>query len=140
MNFITGPAFFPMPALAAPIGASPYYSTVSLPPDLPPWPRIEFESKLTKVQTKKPYPADRAFGSAALNLLSSNRNDGHRAALFGTFHGELDGAVLECEQGVILAATNVFARVEFGTALANNDVASQNELTAPTFDAQSLGM
>jgi len=92
------------------------------------------------LKTKKPYPADRAFGSAALNLLSSNRNDGHRAALFGTFHGELDGAVLECEQGVILAATNVFARVEFGTALTNNDVASQNELTAPTFDAQSLGM
>jgi len=41
---------------------------------------------------------------------------------------------------VVLAAADVFARVEFGAALANDDVASQDELTAVALDAQSLGL
>jgi hypothetical protein len=59
---------------------------------------------------------------------------------FFALDGELNHAVLECEQGVILAAADVFARVEFGAALANDDVASQDELTAVALDAQSLGL
>ncbi len=72
--------------------------------------------------------------------LFGSRDDGNGAALLFTLDGELDHAVLECEEGVVLAAANVFARVEFGAALANDDVASQNELTAVALDAQSLGL
>ena len=41
---------------------------------------------------------------------------------------------------MIFTKTNILTRTVFGTTLTNDDVASQNELTAPTFDAQSLGM
>ena len=77
---------------------------------------------------------------SAVPSLFGGRNDDHRATLLFTLDGEEDGAVLQREQGVILAATDVVARVVFGTALANNDVASQNELTAVAFDAEALGM
>ena len=72
--------------------------------------------------------------------LFGGRNDGHRAALLFALDGELDGTVLQCVEGVILAAADVFARVEFGAALANDDVAGENELTAVALDAKTLGL
>jgi hypothetical protein len=75
-------------------------------------------------QTKKPYPADRAFGSAVLELFSG-WNDAHCTTLFSALQSKLNGAVCQCEQGVILAAANAFTWVELSTALANDDVASQ---------------
>ena len=70
----------------------------------------------------------------ALSLL------GLGAAIPGALDGELDDAIREREQGVILAAADIFARVEFGAALANDDVAGENELTAVALDAKTLGL
>ena len=53
---------------------------------------------------------------------------------------ELDGTVNQSEQGVILADTNVGAGMDVGASLANQDVASQDELTVSTLAAQSLGL
>ena len=39
---------------------------------------------------------------------------------------------------MVLAATDIFARVELGAALANEDVAGENELPAIALDAQSF--
>ncbi len=61
-------------------------------------------------------------------------NDDGTTLLFAT-NGELDGAVDQCEQGVILAHADVIAWVELGTALANDDVASLNQLTAVALNA-----
>ena len=53
---------------------------------------------------------------------------------------KLDGAVNQGEQGIILADTNVGAGMDVGASLANQDVASQNELTVSTLAAQTLGL
>ena len=72
--------------------------------------------------------------------LFGSRNDGHRAALLVALDGELDGTVLEREQGVILAAADVFARVELGAALADEDAAGGDDLAAVGLDAEVLGV
>ena len=51
---------------------------------------------------------------------------------------ELHGAFGQREQGVILADADVFARVVFGAALANDDVAGEDELTAVALDAKAF--
>ena len=51
---------------------------------------------------------------------------------------ELDSTVNQSEQGVILADTNVDTGMDVGASLANQDVASQNELTVSTLNAQTL--
>ena len=53
---------------------------------------------------------------------------------------ELDGTVNQSEQGVILADTNVGAGMDVGASLANQNVASLNELTVSTLAAQTLGL
>ncbi len=75
----------------------------------------------------------RASRPARHELLCRLNDDG--ATLLLTTDGELDGAVDQCEQGVILAHADVVAWVELGTALANNDVASLNQLTAVALNA-----
>jgi hypothetical protein len=57
---------------------------------------------------------------------------------FSALDGELDGAILQREQGVILAHADIVARVEFGAALANDDVASRTSLTAVALDARGV--
>ena len=52
---------------------------------------------------------------------------------------ELHAAVGQREQGVILAHADVVARVALGTTLANDDVASLDQLTAVALDAKSFG-
>ena len=51
---------------------------------------------------------------------------------------ELDGAVNQSEQGVILADTYIDTGMDVGASLTNQNVASQNELTVCTLDAQAL--
>ena len=75
----------------------------------------------------------RASRPARHELLCRLNDDG--ATLLLTTDGELDGAVDQCKQGVILAHADVVAWVELGTALANNDVASLNQLTAVALNA-----
>ena len=53
---------------------------------------------------------------------------------------ELDGTVNQSKQGVILADTNVDTGMDVGASLANQDIASQNELTVCTLDAQALSL
>ena len=47
-------------------------------------------------------------------------------------------AVLEGEQSVVFAHSDVFAGVDFRAALTHNDVARQNKFVAEFFDAQTL--
>jgi len=70
-------------------------------------------------------------------LLYRLNDDG--AALLLASYGELHRAVDQREQGVILAHADVVTRVELGTALANDDVASLNQLTAVALNAKSFG-
>ena len=60
----------------------------------------------------------------------------HLAVLAHTL--ELDLAVDQSEQGVVLADTDVVARMNVRASLTNEDVASQNELTVSALRAESL--
>lgn len=51
---------------------------------------------------------------------------------------ELNRARCSCKNGVIFAETNIFARMYFGTALTNNDVAGLNKLTTKLLDTKSF--
>ena len=66
-------------------------------------------------------------------------NDVDRATVLGALDGELDGAILQREQGMVLATADILAGVELGTALANEDVAGEDELTAVALDAKTFG-
>ncbi len=46
----------------------------------------------------------------------------------------------QCEQGVVLANTDIVTGVELGAALANNDGACCDVLAAKGFDAEHLGI
>src|SRR5690606_3160172 len=52
---------------------------------------------------------------------------------------ELDDAVGQREQGVVLADADVVARVVLGAALADDDVAREDGLAAVALDTQSFG-
>lgn len=79
----------------------------------------------------------RARCPAKHELLYRLNNDG--AAFLLAANGELHGALDQREQGVILAHADVVTWVELGTALANDDVASLNQLTAVALNAKSFG-
>ena len=53
---------------------------------------------------------------------------------------ELDGAVNQSEQGIILTNANVDTGMDMGASLANQNVASQNELTVSALYTQTLGL
>ena len=53
---------------------------------------------------------------------------------------ELYLAVYESEQGVVLADTDVVARMNVRASLTNENVASQNELTVSALGAKALGL
>ncbi len=98
------------------------------------------ERNNTGEQTKKPYPWIGLFGRTAAELRGSSfhGNDADRATLVRTFDGELDNTVLQREQRVILANADVGAGMELGATLADQNVASGDQLTAVTLDAQAL--
>ena len=48
---------------------------------------------------------------------------------------KLNNAIAKCKESVILAATNVLARMEVRAALANEDLARVHDLTGKTLAA-----
>lgn len=72
--------------------------------------------------------------------LSGDRLDTDRAALERALDFELDHTVYFGKQGMVLAHADVIAGMIFGAALANDDVAGDDLLTAIALDAQSFGL
>ena len=66
--------------------------------------------------------------------LRFDRNHADGAGGFAEFHN----AVAESEEREIAAAADVFARVELGAALTDDDVAGENALAAIFFNTQIL--
>src|SRR3984893_6914502 len=66
-----------------------------------------------------------------------HRNNGYASAYFW-FGAVLDATVDECEQRMILADSNILARVPLGAALAHDNVAGKTMLAAKKLDAQAL--
>ena len=66
------------------------------------------------------------------------RIDAYAALIFGAF--ELDDAIGQCKQRVIVADSAVDASVELGATLANDDRASFDDLTRESLDAQAFGI
>ena len=62
--------------------------------------------------------------------------DVHNAA--SAVRTEFNGAGRKCEQRVVFAAADIGARVEVRSALADDDLAGADNLTAETLDAQTL--
>ena len=52
----------------------------------------------------------------------------------------LTRAVLQCKQGVVAADAHVGAGMDLGAALADQNVAGQDELTVAALHAQTLGL
>ena len=69
---------------------------------------------------------------------SGGRDDAHRATAPGALDRELNVPLNESEQGVILAEADVLTRMEFGAALANEDVPGEDHLSAIAFYTQTL--
>ena len=68
-------------------------------------------------------------------LRGGRRTDVHHVLLA---LGELDGASLECKQGVIPAAADVLARCDVRAALTNEDLALLHCLATKTLGAETL--
>ena len=88
------------------------------------------------MEIKKPYQQDRALGVLAVDL--RGRNDADRAATFLALDRKLYVPVNQCKQSVILADTNIRTGVKLGTALANNNVASDYQLAAVALYTESF--
>lgn len=56
------------------------------------------------------------------------------------FVQELNDTIGSGEKSVIFGFHDVFARIKFGAALADKDVAGHDRLAPKTFDAESLGI
>ena len=96
------------------------------------------------IRGKKQNPASRTKrglgtqGGRAIQRLT--RRDPHRTAATRAFDFINNGAVYLGEQGVVLANTDVEARVKLGSALAHQDIACPHALAGETLDAESLRM
>lgn len=53
---------------------------------------------------------------------------------------KLHGTVGSCKKGIIFAATDILTGVEFGAALANDDVSGTNYLAAVFFNSEAFGL
>lgn len=69
--------------------------------------------------------------------LSFDGKDGDKRLAFFLLL-ELDNAIAQGIQGVILAHADVLARIVFCAALTNDDVASNSGLSTEEFDSESL--
>ncbi len=71
-------------------------------------------------------------------LLSScrHRDNGHEGASVGT-SAEFHVTFGCCEDGVVLADADIVARVPFGAALADDDIAGDDAFTAEFLDAEA---
>ena len=63
--------------------------------------------------------------------------DVHKAAVLSTIL-ETDDAIRRSEEGVVLAAADVCAGLEWGASLTNDDAAAENALTAEYLDSEPL--
>jgi hypothetical protein len=64
----------------------------------------------------------------------------HKLAIFRAFPLEPDMAIFFREQGVIATNTDVYSGMEARTALANENIASQDFLAAVHLDTESWGL
>ena len=71
--------------------------------------------------------------------LSLCLNHRHFAATVAGF-AEANHTIGESKQGMVFTNTNVYIRVMFGTALANDDVTSFYDLAAEYFNAQTFAV
>lgn len=69
---------------------------------------------------------------------SGSRKDADRATALFALDGKLYATFDQCEQGVVLADADVFAGMVGRTALANDDVAGENQLTTVAFYAKAF--
>lgn len=53
---------------------------------------------------------------------------------------ELNRAINQCKQSIIVTATDIVTGVEFGSALAHEDIPSFDHLSAVAFDSQAFGV
>ena len=128
-----------------------------------------FEQKISfyNILSAGPYPQPTQLSSSRpdmrISLLFCPTKNAHskllcafsvirfRCALLGDLHDrdllailaqalKFDLAVLQSEQGVIAALAHIDAGMDVGAALADQDVAGQNELTVRALDAEPLGL
>jgi hypothetical protein len=69
-----------------------------------------------------------------------NLGDADELPSQGSLGLEADMSVSQGKKGVVLAYANIVAGVKLGAALANDDAASGNELTAKALHAKALGI
>src|SRR5437763_11928102 len=117
-------------------------------------PRGDPHLTVTRPEIKKALPAGRAYRMQGLRLtvepasseplplyLSSDCfscDDGHVLLRADALLDELDIAIDQGEQGVILAHANVGARTNRGTALTHDDAAGVDRLAAVDFHAEAF--
>lgn len=80
--------------------------------------------------------AERFRSALSVLFFCVNRNLSKILTLAGAL--KFDGAVHKCKECVILADAYILTRMEFGSSLANENVACENELTICTLGAQSF--
>src|SRR5690606_31784611 len=90
------------------------------------------------LKQKSPAACDRAFAVMGNGRPLLGRHDRHGLLVQRALEAELNLAVDQREQGVVLADADVGAGVETGAALAHDDRASRDLLAAKNLDAQSL--
>jgi hypothetical protein len=88
-------------------------------------------------QTTGPNRVLRAEARFKLCCFEYQRLDGNELAKLSTIH-ELHVAIALCEQGIVLAAPNVQARLNARAALADDDGASGHKLTTESFHSKPL--
>ena len=72
-----------------------------------------------------------------LDVLFGSGNDGHKGFVLAAFV-ELDDAVAECEEGMVLTHAYILTRIVDGATLTDDDIASDAGLTTIDFDTQTF--
>src|SRR5690606_8968766 len=93
---------------------------------------------ISNPEAKKPCRMRQGFCRAGNGVPLLCGHDRHDLLVQRALEAELNLAVDQREQGVILADADVGAGVETGAALAHDDRASRDLLAAKNLDAQSL--
>ena len=81
------------------------------------------------------HPDQHEYGAALAEFSGSGRNDADKFTAFVALDLKDDFAVCCCEQGMILAATDVVTGMKMRAALTNDDVACLDGFAAEAFDA-----
>src|SRR5690606_17224646 len=100
-------------------------------------PYSQFPISLLFPFPKRKAPQNAGPSSPARGSLP-RRHHAHGAAALGALHREVHHAVDQREERVVAAAADARARMELGAALADDDVAGLDDLTAVQLHAQVL--